>query len=50
MDTDIAELKDGLVIKGSKLKGTTVNGYNDHRIIMALENAESRLSHLSKLC
>ena len=36
MGAKIQELKDGLVIKGSKLTGTVVNGYNDHRIIMAL--------------
>jgi len=36
MGADIEELKDGLVIKGSKLHGAKVNGYNDHRIIMAL--------------
>jgi 3-phosphoshikimate 1-carboxyvinyltransferase len=36
MGADIIELKDGLVIKKSKLHGAKVNGYNDHRIIMAL--------------
>ncbi len=36
MGADIQELKDGLIINGSKLKGAKVNGYNDHRIIMAL--------------
>jgi len=36
MGADIEELKDGMIIKGSKLHGAKVNGYNDHRIIMAL--------------
>ena len=37
MGAQIDELDDGLVIHGGKvLHGTTVNGYNDHRIIMAL--------------
>jgi len=36
MGADIVELKDGLVIKGSKLRGAKVDGYNDHRVIMAL--------------
>lgn len=33
---DIEELRDGLVIKNSKLHGGTVNGHYDHRIVMAL--------------
>ena len=36
MGADIVELKDGLVIKESKLHGAKVNGHDDHRIIMAL--------------
>ena len=36
MGASIEEMPDGLVIKGSKLKGTTVNGYYDHRVVMAL--------------
>ena len=37
LGADVTELKDGLIIEGGQpLKGTTVNGYNDHRIIMAL--------------
>ena len=37
LGADITELKDGLMIEGDQpLKGTTLDGYNDHRIIMAL--------------
>jgi len=36
MGADIEELEDGLVIRQSRLKGTNVHGYNDHRMVMAL--------------
>ncbi len=36
MGGKIRELKDGLVIEQSELKGTDVNGHNDHRVVMAL--------------
>lgn len=36
MGADIEEKKDGLVIKGSTLKGAKVEGYDDHRIVMSL--------------
>ncbi len=36
MGADIIEEPDGLVITGGKLKGTKVDGYDDHRIVMAL--------------
>ena len=36
MGADIKELKDGMVINGSKMKGANVNGHKDHRIVMAL--------------
>lgn len=36
MGAKIAEKNDCLVIKNSRLKGTTVQGYNDHRIVMSL--------------
>lgn len=37
LGADIAELPDGLVIRGTgMLKGGTVNGYNDHRIVMSM--------------
>lgn len=36
MGADIQELTDGLVIRGSSLKGATVDGHSDHRVVMAL--------------
>ncbi|NLV35742.1 MAG: 3-phosphoshikimate 1-carboxyvinyltransferase [Clostridiaceae bacterium] len=36
MGADIEELPDGLVIRRSTMKGCTVSGHNDHRIVMAL--------------
>jgi 3-phosphoshikimate 1-carboxyvinyltransferase len=36
MGAGIEELGDGLIIGQSDLKGTSVNGYNDHRMVMAL--------------
>jgi 3-phosphoshikimate 1-carboxyvinyltransferase len=36
MGAKISELKDGLVVEQSKLKGAKVNGHGDHRIVMAL--------------
>ncbi|HEY5585116.1 MAG TPA: 3-phosphoshikimate 1-carboxyvinyltransferase [Ruminiclostridium sp.] len=36
MGADIKELPDGLVIRESKLKGCSVNGHDDHRIVMSL--------------
>ena len=36
MGAKIHELDHGLVIEKSQLKGTKVNGYRDHRIVMAL--------------
>ncbi|MBD3164907.1 3-phosphoshikimate 1-carboxyvinyltransferase [Candidatus Woesearchaeota archaeon] len=36
MGAVVRELKDGLEINQSMLKGAAVNGYNDHRVIMAL--------------
>ncbi len=36
MGADIKELEDGLVIKGKPLRGASVSGHNDHRIVMAL--------------
>ena len=36
LGADIAELPDGLVIRGSALKPADVNGHADHRVIMAL--------------
>jgi 3-phosphoshikimate 1-carboxyvinyltransferase len=36
MGADIEELEDGLIIRKSDLKGTSVHGHDDHRIVMAL--------------
>jgi len=36
LGADVTELPDGLIIKQSKLSGAPVNGYNDHRVVMAL--------------
>ena len=37
MGARITELEDGLIIEGDeKLKGTALDGYNDHRMVMAL--------------
>ena len=39
LGVDITELKDGLVVRGGKLTGAEVHGYDDHRIVMALATA-----------
>ena len=39
MGADIEEMKDGLIIRQSELKGTKVHGYHDHRVVMALSLA-----------
>ncbi|MCK9266758.1 3-phosphoshikimate 1-carboxyvinyltransferase [bacterium] len=39
MGADIRETQDGMIIKQSNLKGTTVDGHYDHRVIMALSLA-----------
>lgn len=39
MGADICETEDGLIIKGSVLKGTSLHTYNDHRMCMALSVA-----------
>lgn len=36
MGADVAELPDGLVIRGSDLSGASVDGHGDHRVVMAL--------------
>ena len=42
MGADIEELPDGLIIRGSRLKGARVNGRGDHRAVMALAVAGMR--------
>jgi 3-phosphoshikimate 1-carboxyvinyltransferase len=39
MGADIEELPEGLKIRKSALRGTHVNGHNDHRVVMALSIA-----------
>ncbi len=39
MDAEIEEHRDGLTIHQSKLKGSNLDGYDDHRIVMALSIA-----------
>ncbi|MCM8814733.1 MAG: 3-phosphoshikimate 1-carboxyvinyltransferase, partial [Candidatus Omnitrophica bacterium] len=36
MGADIQEVRDGLLIRKSSLKGTVVDGHKDHRVVMAL--------------
>ncbi|MFU8767327.1 MAG: 3-phosphoshikimate 1-carboxyvinyltransferase, partial [Candidatus Methanoperedens sp.] len=36
MGVDITEEKDMLVIKGGKMNGAKVHGWNDHRVVMSL--------------
>ncbi len=36
MNAAVEEMKDGLIIRKSALKGAEVNGYYDHRVIMSL--------------
>ena len=39
MDADVEELSDGLIIRHSNLKAAELNGWADHRIVMALSLA-----------
>jgi 3-phosphoshikimate 1-carboxyvinyltransferase len=39
MNAKVEETEDGLIIQHSELKGTMVNGYYDHRVVMALSLA-----------
>lgn len=39
MGANIEEIEDGLIIHQSHLKGTSVHGYDDHRLVMALSIA-----------
>lgn len=36
MGADVEELPDGMIIRESTLRGTQVNGHDDHRVVMAL--------------
>ncbi|MGA2171538.1 MAG: 3-phosphoshikimate 1-carboxyvinyltransferase [Sedimentisphaerales bacterium] len=46
LGADVSELADGLVINGSKLKATSLDGRGDHRIVMALSLAGMMLDGL----
>lgn len=39
MGADITETQDGMIINGSSLNGAKLNGFNDHRIVMAFSVA-----------
>jgi 3-phosphoshikimate 1-carboxyvinyltransferase len=39
MGAEVYETDDGMILEQSELKGTKLNGYNDHRIVMALSLA-----------
>ncbi|MCX6798792.1 MAG: 3-phosphoshikimate 1-carboxyvinyltransferase [Candidatus Diapherotrites archaeon] len=49
MGADVEELPDGLVVRKSKLKGAVVEGYNDHRTIMALAVAGLNAEGVTKI-
>ncbi len=36
LGAEVQELPDGLIIRGSRLQGTQVEGHGDHRVVMAL--------------
>jgi 3-phosphoshikimate 1-carboxyvinyltransferase len=42
LGASVTELPDGMVIRGGELKGATVNGHDDHRVVMALALAGMR--------
>jgi 3-phosphoshikimate 1-carboxyvinyltransferase len=44
LGADIEELPDGLIIRESKLRGALVDGHGDHRVVMALAIAGTRIS------
>jgi len=39
LGVDVKEKQDGIIIKGGNIKGSNINGYNDHRIVMAFSIA-----------
>ena len=39
MGVDVTETPDGMIIKGGKVSGADLDGYNDHRIVMAFSVA-----------
>ncbi|MGM0462269.1 MAG: 3-phosphoshikimate 1-carboxyvinyltransferase [Fibrobacterota bacterium] len=49
MGADIEELPDGLVVRKSNLKGTQVDGHDDHRVVMALALAGMSASGTTRI-
>ena len=49
MGADIEELPDGLVIRESSLRGASVNGHHDHRVVMSLAIAASQAEGETKI-
>jgi len=49
MGADIVEEPDGLIINGGRLKGASVEGYDDHRIVMALAVAGLAASGMTSI-
>ncbi len=49
MGADIEELPNGLIVRKSTLHGADVNGYNDHRTIMALAIAGLNADGITKI-
>ncbi len=49
MNARVRETEDGLIIQHSKLKGTEVDGYYDHRVVMALSLAGLVASGTTKI-
>ncbi len=43
LGADIEELKDGLIVRESKLQGASVDGHADHRVVMALAIAATHI-------
>jgi 3-phosphoshikimate 1-carboxyvinyltransferase len=42
MGADIEELPDGLIVRESQMRGTTVHSHDDHRVAMALAIAATQ--------
>ena len=50
MGAAVTEEPDGLTIKGGPLRGTTVDGHADHRVVMALALSLIHISEPTRLC
>jgi len=49
MGAKIKEMPDGLIIESSNLRGTTVEGHHDHRVVMALSLAGMVAEGMSRI-